>query len=235
VGLIPLFAVERLELKWIEPFTDFKGNFEWFLRNRPDLVRGVCHRVEHADDVTYALTVVDQAQLARILQKLWDETEFLAPGGIRSLSKHHKTNPFWFEGRSVGYEPGDAVTKIKGGNSNWRGPVWFPTCFLLIESLRKLGKAFGTSFTVQTPASQRPITLHDMAGKLADRLIGILARDRDGLRPMYGQSEKFQRDPHWQDVLMFYEFFHADTCEGLGASHQTGWTGLVASLIDEWR
>jgi hypothetical protein len=235
VGLIPLFAVERLEMKWIEPFEDFSGSFEWFLRNRPDLVEGVCHRVEHGEDVTYALTVVDQEQLARILQHLWDETEFLAPGGVRSLSKHHKEQPYWFEGRSVGYEPGDAITKIKGGNSNWRGPVWFPTCFLLIESLRKLGKAFGTSFTVHPPASERPLTLHEMAEKLADRMISVFTRDSDGRRPMYGRMEKFQRDPHWRDLLLFYEFFHADTCEGLGASHQTGWTGLVASLVDEWR
>jgi hypothetical protein len=191
--------------------------------------------VEHPDDVTYALTVVDQEQLGRILQHLWDETEFLAPGGVRSLSKHHKDHPYWFEGRSVGYEPGDAITKIKGGNSNWRGPVWFPTCFLLIESLRKLGKAFGSSFTVHPPASDRPLNLHDMAEKLADRMIAIFTRNHDGVRPMYGRSEKFQRDPHWRDLLLFYEFFHADTCEGLGASHQTGWTGLVASLIDEWR
>jgi hypothetical protein len=235
VGLIPLFAVERLEMKWIEPFADFSGSFEWLLRNRRDLTDGVCHRVEHGDDVTYALTVVDQHQLAGVLKHLWDESEFLAPGGVRSLSKHHKEHPYWFEGRSVGYEPGDAITKIKGGNSNWRGPIWFPTCFLLVESLRKLGKAFGTQFTVLAPASDKPLTLHDMAEQLAGRLISVFGRDADGQRPMYGQCQKFQRDPHWRDLLLFYEFFHADTCEGLGASHQTGWTGLVASLIDEWR
>ena len=235
VGLVPLFAVERLEMKWIEPFAEFKANFEWLIRNRQDLIEGVCHRVEHDHDVTYALTVVDQHQLSGVLHHLWDESEFFAPGGIRSLSKCHKDHPYWFEGRSVSYEPGDAITKIKGGNSNWRGPVWFPTCFLLIESLRKLGKAFGSQFTVQPPAANAPLNLHDMSEQLAGRLIGIFARDRNDLRPMYGGNERFQHDPHWRDLLLFYEFFHADTCEGLGASHQTGWTGLVASLIDEWR
>jgi len=235
VGLIPLFAVERLETTWMEPFAEFRGSVEWFIQNRGDLVSGVVHKIPHGKDLTYALTIVDQDQLARILHRVWDEREFLAPGGIRSLSKYHKDHPYWFEGRQVGYEPGAAVTKIKGGNSNWRGPVWFPPCFLLIESLRKLGKAFGSSYTVQPPSCNSPVTLNDLAEQLSDRLIRIFTRDSDGLRPVYGQSWRFQNDPHWRDLLLFYEYFHGDTCEGLGAAHQTGWTGLVATLIDEWR
>jgi hypothetical protein len=140
------------------------------------------------------------------------------------------------DGRSVGYEPAEAVAKIKGGNSNWRGPVWFPTCFLLIESLRKLGKAFGPTFTVRAPShGGRPLTFPEMARDLADRLVGIFTRDAEGRRPVFGGSSKFQDDPHWRDHILFYEYFHGDDGAGLGASHQTGWTALVACLIDEWR
>jgi hypothetical protein len=239
VGLIPLFAVERLERKWIEPFTEFSSCVDWFQRNRPDLVQGVVHRVDHEHEVTDVLTVVDDRQLARILARVWDEAEFLSPAGIRSLSEHHQSHPYHFEGRTVSYEPAAAVTKLKGGNSNWRGPVWFPTCFLLIESLRKLGKAFGADFTIDVrhngEAPLQRLTMHDLARDLADRLIGIFTRDAQGRRAVFGDEEVFRTDPHWRDLLLFYEYFHADTGAGLGASHQTGWTGLVASLIDEWR
>jgi hypothetical protein len=154
---------------------------------------------------------------------------------VRSLSRHHAAHPYHFEGRTVAYEPGAALTKIKGGNSNWRGPVWFPTCFLLIESLRKLGKAYGPEFQVHPPAFHgRATSLHELADDLANRLIGMFRRGEDGRRPMYGDRERLQSDPWWRESLLFYEFFHADTSEGLGAAHQTGWTGLVASLIDEW-
>jgi hypothetical protein len=126
--------------------------------------------------------------------------------------------------------------KIKGGNSNWRGPVWFPTTFLMIESLRKLGKAFGNDFTVNTPVpDEPPVTLLDMARGLADRMIALFTRDANGHRPVHGRYRKFQEDPYWRDLILFYEYFNGDTGEGIGASHQTGWTGLVASLIDEWR
>jgi hypothetical protein len=128
------------------------------------------------------------------------------------------------------------VSKIKGGNSNWRGPIWFPTAFLLIESLRKLGTAYGADFTVATASSHgRPLTFNEMARDLADRLIAIFTRGSDGRRPVFGGTRKFQDDPHWRDYLLFYEYFHGDNGAGLGASHQTGWTALVASLIDEWR
>ena len=236
VGLIPLFAAERLESDWIAPFKEFSRTFHWFLNNRHDLVKDVVHQSHHGGKLTHVLTIVDNDQLSRMLQRMWDESEFLSPHGVRSLSKTHAKEPFWFHESVVTYEPAEAVSKIKGGNSNWRGPIWLPTCFLLIESLRKLGTAYGPLFTVRTPGNDNePLAFHEMAGLLADRLIGLFTRDASGRRPVHGQQSKFQDDPHWRDLILFYEYFHGDTGAGLGASHQTGWTALVASLIDEWR
>ena len=236
VGLIPLFAVERLEENWIQPFKEFTACLTWFLKNRADLVSDVVHTVRQGSDVTHVLTVVNQEQLRSMMQRTWDAGEFLSPFGIRSLSKAHEQAPFELDGQKVCYEPAEAVEKIKGGNSNWRGPVWFPTCFLLIESLRKLAKAFGPGFEVCPPATGgRPITFPEMARDLAERLINIFKRDAAGRRPVYDGMPKFQNDPLWWDLIQFYEYFHGDTGAGLGASHQTGWTALVASLIDEWR
>jgi hypothetical protein len=236
VGLIPLFAVERLELDWIEPFHNFTGHLNWFMQNRRDLVKDVVHTVEHDGKITHVLTIVNEQQLIRLMQRLWDPAEFLSDYGIRSLSKAHEARPFEFDGQAVSYEPAEAVSKIKGGNSNWRGPIWFPTCFLLIESLRKLAKAHGTTFSVPlSGANDRRITFPEMARAIADRLISIFTRDSSGRRPVYGGTRKFQEDPHWRDHLLFHEYYHGENGAGLGASHQTGWTALVASLIDEWR
>jgi hypothetical protein len=236
VGLIPLFAVERLEADWIKPFTEFRGHLAWFLKNRASLVKDVVHPVERDGQLTYVLTIVNDVQLVRLLQRLWDPGEFLSDFGIRSLSKAHEAQPFEFDGLLVGYEPAEAVAKLKGGNSNWRGPIWIPMCFLLIESLRKLAKAYGTSYSVAVPGQGgRRITFPAMAREIADRLIRIFTPDAAGRRPLYGGTRKFQEDPHWKDYILFYEYFHGDNGAGLGASHQTGWTALVASLIDEWR
>jgi hypothetical protein len=236
VGLIPLFAVERLELNWIQPFREFKGSVEWFLKNRRDLVADVIHTVDTEAGLTYVLTLVDHNQLSRILERVWDPGEFLSDYGIRSLSKEHEAHPFEFDARQVAYEAAESVSKLKGGNSNWRGPIWLPTCFMLIESLRKLAKAFGQTRPVFPPClAGTPVTFGQMAGEVAERLIRIFARDSTGWRPVFGNARKFQEDPFWRDHLLFYEYFHGDTGAGLGASHQTGWTALVASLIDEWR
>ncbi len=233
VGLIPLYAVERLETEWIEQFSEFKSSLEWFLENRKDLVQHCVTRIPGKSGETLALTIVDQHQLKQMLERVMDPREFLSDFGLRSLSASHLAQPFVLGDNRVTYEPGEADCKIKGGNSNWRGPIWFPTAFLLIESLRKLGKAHGADVTVEIDGTT--FTIGEMAKTHAERLMAIFMRDSSGRRPVFGHIEKFQTDPYWRDYLLFHEYFHGDTGVGLGASHQTGWTGLVASLIDEWR
>ncbi len=236
VGLIPLYAVERLEENWLEPFPEFRSNLHWFLKNRQDLVRRCVTTLERDSQKVHVLTIVNEAQLRRLLERIWDPAEFRSPFGLRSLSKHHEANPFIFGENRVQYEPAESIEMLKGGNSNWRGPVWFPTTFMMIESLRKLGKAYGDDFLITSPVpSESPVTFRGMAEGLADRLIGLFKRNASGVRPVYGLQQKFQTDPQWNDLILFFEYFHGDTGMGLGASHQTGWSGLVAALIDEWR
>jgi hypothetical protein len=236
VGLIPLFAIERLEEQWIEPFEDFRQNLQWFLRNRAGPASRCITTVERGGQKVHVLSLATPEQLRRILRRVWDPAEFRSDYGLRSLSKYHESQPFESCGGAVGYEPGESPNWLKGGNSNWRGPVWFPTTFLMIESLRKLAKAYGDDFAIDSPVpGEGAVTLGTMARGFAERLIRIFTRDGSGRRPVFGRDERFQSDPHWRDCLLFYEYFHGDTGRGLGASHQTGWTGLVASLIDEWR
>jgi hypothetical protein len=192
--------------------------------------------MESNGEQLYALTVVDQNQLRRMLERVLDPAEFLSDYGIRSLSKYHERNPFVFGTGEVRYDPAESDNKIKGGNSNWRGPIWFPTTFLIIESLRKLGQGYGAGLAVSSSNDgRRPHDLSAMAGDIANRMIRIFTRDEEGRRPVYGGTRKFQEGPDWRDFILFYEFYHGDNGAGLGASHQTGWTGLVAALIDEWR
>ena len=236
VGLIPLYAIDVIEEAAESGLPTFVTSVHWFVRNRPDLVGEACFTETVDAGTRHVLCVVDSQQLARVLQRLWDPAEFLSDGGIRSLSKYHDAHPFVFGGTAVAYEPGEAIEKIKGGNSNWRGPIWFPTNFLLIESLVRFDVALRSEFAVLTPASpDRPLTPREMAGQLAERLIGLFTRGADGRRRIFGEVSRFQDDPYWRDCLLFPEYFHGDTGAGLGAMHQTGWTGLVANLIDEWR
>jgi hypothetical protein len=236
VGLIPMFAVERLESSWLENFTEFKRNLDWFLANRNEMVAEVIHPIEGTDGLTtYLLTIVNTGQMRQLLGHMHDETEFLSRYGIRSLSKKHEAEPFEWAGTCVAYEPAESSSKLKGGNSNWRGPIWFPTTFLIIESLRKLGTAFGRHYAVRTPGNGgQPIELRALARDIAHRLTDIFLADEHGHRPVFGGAKKFTDDPHWRDHPLFYEYFHGDNGAGIGASHQTGWTALVANLIDEW-
>jgi hypothetical protein len=231
VGLIPLFAIEVLRREDLDPHPEFLANVNWFIRNRPDIVGHACS----VDGDRYVLSIADGEQFGRVLKRICDPREFMSPYGVRSLSKYHEQNPFRFGGRSVGYEPGEADEKIKGGNSNWRGPIWFPTSYLLIRSLLKFGYAGGSAFaTEDLDDNGQQITPFTIVADIANRMIAIFKRQEDGRRPCFGPHDKFQ-DPHWRDCLLFNEYYHGETGQGLGASHQTGWTGLVANLIDEWR
>jgi hypothetical protein len=234
VGLIPLFAVERLEENWIKPFKEFTTHFGWFIENRQDIVEQCVNLVSNEKGNTHVLTIVNPAQLERILQCVWDANEFRSSYGMRSLSRYHSDHPYILNHSAVRYEPAEADCKIKGGNSNWRGPIWFPTTFLMIESLRKLDAAYGTEIKITTPDGVE-VCAGEMAKYFANAMISIFTRDADGKRPVYARVEKFQHDPHWRDYITFFEYFDGDNGKGLGASHQTGWTALVASLIDEWR
>jgi hypothetical protein len=180
--------------------------------------------------------VLGEHRLRRVLDRLLDEDEFLGPYGIRSLSRHHLDHPFRFDvgdqEYTVGYLPAESDTGMFGGNSNWRGPVWFPVNMLIIRALIHYYRYYGDDFIVECPTgSGNKMTLFDVARDVAERLISIFLRDGDGRRPVFGGSEPFQSDPHWRDDLLFYEYFHGDNGAGIGASHQTGWTAVVAKLI----
>ncbi|HET6386311.1 MAG TPA: glucosidase [Armatimonadota bacterium] len=236
VGLIPLYAVERVRLDWVEHFQEFSQSLQWFVRNRSSLSQETVTLMPSDGTTTYVMTIVNKNQIEKLLERVWDPNEFRSPYGLRSLSKYHEEHPFCFEGSEVRYEPAEATTKIMGGNSNWRGPIWFPTSFMMIESLRKLGQAFGPSLEVASRVpGEAPIGLQAMAKGMADRMISIFTLDKNGRRPVWNDWAKFQTDPHWRDYILFYEYFNGDTGAGVGASHQTGWTALVAALIDEWR
>jgi hypothetical protein len=234
VGIIPLYAAETLRLDDIENFQEFKTNFLWFVRNRKQLTDSCCHYIERKRQ--YKLTIVDQQQLRRMLGRLLSPDEFLSDFGVRSLSKYHGQHPFVFGNAEIRYDPAESNNKIKGGNSNWRGPIWFPTTFLIIESLRTLGAGYGDDFRLSIPGDPRgEMNLLDIAGDIANRMISIFTRDEHGRRPVYGSTTKFQEDPYWKDLILFYEFYHGDNGAGIGASHQTGWSALVAALIEDWR
>ncbi len=238
VGLSPLFAVETLDPELLSRLPAFHRRLEWFIDNRPDLTTGwACMRQTGVDD-RRLLAIVDRDRLRRILQVMLDENEFLSPYGIRSLSRRHKDQPFQLavDGRThrVDYEPAESSSGLFGGNSNWRGPIWFPLNFLLVESLQKFHFYLGDGFKVEFPSgSGRELTLAEVAAELSRRLSRIFLRDGDGRRPAFGRSEKMQADPHFKDYLLFHEYFHGDDGAGVGANHQTGWTGLVAKLLQQ--
>jgi hypothetical protein len=235
VGLIPLFAVETLDKTQLEALPDFKRRMTWFIEERPDLMQHLTLDAGAADQPRMLLSLVDRSQLERILDRMLDPDQFLSDYGLRSLSKEHEEDPFTFEadGRSysVRYEPAESTSGMFGGNSNWRGPVWFPVNYLMIESLQKFDHYYGEDFTVELPDADEA-SLWEVATDLSRRLIRIFRTDADGDRPVFGDTRLFQDDPHF-DHPLFYEYFHGDNGAGLGASHQTGWTALVAKLIQQ--
>ncbi len=236
VGLIPLFAVETLEPEQVERLEGFKRRMQWFVDNRPDLADHIVEAQRLDGKIRYLLSIVTQPQLPRVLGYMLDEREFLAPHGIRALSRYHREHPYvlavdGMEHR-VDYEPAESSIGLFGGNSNWRGPIWFPVNYLLIESLQKFHWFLGEGLRVECPTgSGQRMNLWDVSVDLSRRLSRIFLRDAAGRRPVFGEVERFQRDPHWRDLIPFHEYFHGETGAGLGASHQTGWTGLVAKLI----
>jgi hypothetical protein len=238
VGLIPLFAVETLEPHIVDRLPGFKRRMQWFLENRPELAIHVETASGEEDGVRRLLTLANRHRLTRILRYMLDEREFLAPHGVRALSAYHRENPYVLtmggaEYR-VAYEPAESSTGVFGGNSNWRGPIWFPVNYLLIEALQKFHYFYGDGFKVECPTgSGSRVTLWDVATDLSRRLTRPFLRGPDGRRPVYGGTEKFQTNPHWRDLILFYECFHGDNGAGIGASHQTGWTGLVAKLLQQ--
>jgi hypothetical protein len=238
VGLIPLFAVETLEPELLERLPGFKRRLEWFVEHRPDLTSKVACLKTAGMRERRLLAVVDREQLERILRVMLDETEFLSAFGIRALSRRHLEDPYRLQVNGnehrVTYEPGESSTGLFGGNSNWRGPIWFPVNYLLIESLQKFAHYYGDSLTVEFPTgSGTRLTLEQVAGELSRRLSRIFLRDGQGRRPVFGDLTTFQEDPHWRDLVLFHEYFHGDSGRGVGASHQTGWTGLVAKLLQQ--
>jgi hypothetical protein len=236
VGLLPLCAVTTLGPATLERLPDFAARLDWFVRNKPQFAQHVDHR--HVRDGTEGrlLALVGPDRLQRILRWLLDERELLAPTGIRSVAASLRDEPFVVQlGGStltVDYVPGEATIGLFGGNSNWRGPVWFPVNALVVDALRAYGRFFGDDVTVEHPVgSGRTATISDVAADVAGRLVATFREGPDGRRPVHGRAEKFHTDPVWHEMVPFHEYFHGDTGEGLGASHQTGWTGLVADLL----
>ncbi len=238
VGLVPLFAVETLEADSVNKLMGFRRRLDWFIGNRPDLTENVACMRTLGDGERRLLSVISKEQLQRILKVMLDETEFLSQYGVRALSRLHKEHPYCLtvggaEYR-VAYEPAESTTSLFGGNSNWRGPIWFPDNYLLIESLQKFHHYYGDDLKVECPTgSGKMLNLWEVSQELSRRLSHIFLKDEAGRRPVHGSQERYRDDPHWRDLLLFNEYFHGDNGSGVGATHQTGWTGLVAKLLQQ--
>jgi hypothetical protein len=236
VGLLPLCAATTFEVDFLEKYPEIVDRLRWFLKSRPELV-GAIHDVRKPGvRGRRLLSILNETKLRRILEKMLDENEFLSPHGIRSLSRYHADHPYVIHAGGqeyrVSYLPAESDTGMFGGNSNWRGPIWMPVNGLILRALVQLYAYFGDEFTVECPTgSGRPMNLFQVAEEIARRLASIFLKDQRGARPVHGGTRKFQEDPHWQDCLLYYEYFHGDNGAGLGASHQTGWTGIIALIM----
>jgi hypothetical protein len=240
VGLMPLLAVETLEHDLVENMPVFKRRLNWFFENRIFLRDhgNVACLQRPGENSRRLLSIVNRDRLVKVLRPMLDEHEFLSEYGIRSLSKYHKNHPYtiYVDGQphTISYQPAESTSGLFGGNSNWRGPVWFPVNYLLIESLQKFHHYYGNSLKVECPTgSGHKMTLGEVATELSLRLVRLFLRNSDGKRPIYGGQRLFQDDPHWRDLVQFHEYFHGENGSGLGAGHQTGWTGLAAKLIQQ--
>jgi hypothetical protein len=233
VGLLPLCAVTVFEGKALERYPELRQRLRDFLEARPE-VRSFIHDPAKLGHAGRRLgSVLDEARLRRVLAVMLDEEEFLGPYGIRALSRYHAEHPYVFHAGGqeyrVSYLPAESDSGMFGGNSNWRGPIWMPVNLLIIRALLQYYMYYGKEFTIECPTgSGRQMTLYQVAEEITRRLASIFLRDKDGRRPVYGGTRRFQEDPHWRDYLLFYEYFHGDNGAGLGASHQTGWSGVIA-------
>jgi mannosylglycerate hydrolase MGH1-like protein len=238
VGLIPLLAVQTLEQETLDTLRGFRNRLVWFVENRRDLTGNVACMRTAGNEERRLLAILDGDRLRRVLRVMLDEKEFLSPYGIRSISQIHRERPYTLDVNgmtySVPYEPAESSTGLFGGNSNWRGPIWFPINYLLIEALQKFHHYFGDDFTVECPTgSGQMMTLEQVAADLSRRLTRIFLRDSNGVRPVFQGIDHDRRDPHWSELVLFHEYFNGDTGAGVGASHQTGWTALVAKLLQQ--
>lgn len=232
VGIIPFYSFDYLDEEDIEQLPFFRNAFHLFMKEYPDRCQLAVRTIPTNGKKRYIFSLLSPEQMDRAFEKIWDSEEFYSPYGLRSLSKFHERCPYQFGGNTVTYEPGESLERIKGGNSNWRGPVWFPTNFLVLESLIRMQKAFGDNLPIKTPKGSIPIK--QQIDSFRNRLIDLFRkRKSDQKRPAHGDYDIFNTDPYWKDLILFYEHYHGDTGRGLGASHQTGWSGLVAALIAE--
>jgi hypothetical protein len=236
VGLTPLFAVETIEPEMLAKVPNFRERLEWFMEHRPDLAALVSRWHEPGVGERRLIALVRGHRMKALLKRMLDPNEFYSDHGVRAVSKYHAAHPFVLAlngaEHALSYEPAESRSGLFGGNSNWRGPVWMPMNYLLVEALQKFHHYYGDDFTVECPVgSGRHLTLEQVADDLSQRLISLFTRDATGSRPVFGGQPTFQQDPQWRDHLLFYEYFHGDNGAGLGASHQTGWTGLVAKLL----
>jgi Glycosyl hydrolase family 63 C-terminal domain len=233
VGLLPLCAVTIFEGELLEKYPETMRQVRGFLEARLELIRFIHDPVKQGQGGRRLAAILNEDNLRRVLARMLDEKEFLSPYGIRSLSRYHAEHPYVFRVEEneyrVSYLPAESDTGMFGGNSNWRGPIWMPVNALIIRALLQYYGYYGDDFTIECPTgSGHQMTLYQVAEELSRRLTSIFLRDKNGRRPVYGGTRKFQEDPHWRDQLLFYEYFHGDNGAGLGASHQTGWTGIIA-------
>ncbi|MBM3198315.1 MAG: glucosidase [Chlamydiae bacterium] len=231
VGIIPLFAVEYFRAKDLEKFPAFAKNFFWFLKNRKEFVSHCVLESQVEGESYYVLCPLNQKQLESILGYIWNPEEFRSVYGLRSLSKYHEKHPFVFWDKRVSYEPAESLDRVKGGNSNWRGPVWMPLNFLLIQSLHTFSYVFQEKIAIQA-GGESPVSLKEMTSSFAQRVLSIFLKNHEGIFPYLGKEFPFMQDPNWTDSFLFYEYFNPETGKGLGASHQSGWTSLIANVID---
>ncbi len=233
-GIIPFFACDVWDEDELKEYPEFYASYEWFMAKKSELTDKCIQKVPHSRGTKHVFGLLTSSETKRFLEHIWNPEEFRSEFGLRSLSKYHEKHPSKFGDIHLSYEPGESLEKIKGGNSNWRGPIWFPLNYIFIETLKRLGNTYENHFEIQVPGEKK-VNLLEMARSFEERLLNLFKRDKKGRRPAFGNVEKFQQDPHFRDYLFFYEHFHGDTGRGLGASQQTGWTGLIAKLIEDIR